>query len=361
MIERKKTKLIMLGGIPIGGGAPITVQTMTNTKTSDLEATSSQIMDVECAGCDIVRVSVPDEESARAISELKKRTKMPIVADVHFDWRLAVLALENGADGVRVNPGTIKSRNGLKRIAKVARQFDAVVRVGVNSGSLERRFRGSGLAEARALALSAMDGVKFFEDEGVQKIKISVKAPEVPLTLEAYEIVSESTSWPLHVGITEAGTLLSGTIRSAVGIGAILSRGIGDTIRVSLSASPVEEVRVGRKILEALELAKPGPRVISCPTCARAQVDVIEIANEVERILEGFEGGITVAVMGCQVNGPGEAREADVGIAGGKEGVLLFSRAKMLRRVSREDALDELLSEVQRFCEGRNKTGDCDV
>ncbi|MDD5748368.1 MAG: flavodoxin-dependent (E)-4-hydroxy-3-methylbut-2-enyl-diphosphate synthase [Actinomycetota bacterium] len=351
MIERRKTKKMFLGSVAVGGDSPITVQSMTNERTSDIEATVRQIRELECAGCDIVRVAVPDDASAIAIGEIKKQTSLPVVADIHFDWRLAILSMENGVEGIRVNPGTIKSRKGLMRIAKVAVEREVVVRVGVNAGSPERRLE-EGSVEARSLARSAIEGALFFESEGVEKIKISVKASDVPRTMEAYRIVARETEFPLHVGITEAGPFFSGAIRNSVGIGALLAEGIGDTIRVSLSAPPVEEVRVGRQILTALELIGPVPRVVSCPTCARSEIDVIGIASEVERRLENFKGDMRVAVMGCAVNGPGEAREADFGIVGGRGKALLYAGGKLVARVPESRALDALLEELEKCKKG---------
>jgi len=359
MAKRKSTKRIMLGDVAIGGGAPITVQSMTNTDTADVEATLAQLSEMRCAGCDIGRVAVPDGSAAEALPRIIAGTDMPVVADVHFDHKLALAAIQMGAAGIRINPGTIGSRLHLKDIAKQAAGRGVVLRVGVNSGSLERRLLGpEGRAEAAALAESAMEGAALLEGFGVEQIKISVKASDVPRTIEAYRIVSEKCGWPLHVGVTEAGTLWAGTIKSAVGIGALLAAGIGDTIRVSLTASPVEEVRVGRRILAALDLGPHGPEVISCPTCARAEIDVIELACKVEEALEAYRVPLRVAVMGCAVNGPGEAREADIGITGGKGGALLFVEGEMVRRVSTESMLDELIAEVQRLIERRGGEGE---
>lgn len=354
-MERRKTRKIMLGGVPVGGGEPVTVQSMTNTDTSDVAATLLQISGLECAGCDIVRVAVPDEAAAEALPKIIAGTRMPVVADIHFDHALALASIGRGVAGIRVNPGTIGNREGLKEVARLAAETGTAVRVGVNSGSLERKFRSDERhAEAGALARSALEGVALFEEAGAANIKVSVKASDVTRTIDAYRIVAGETDWPLHVGITEAGTVWSGTIKSAVGIGALLVEGMGDTIRVSLTAAPVEEVRVGRKILSALGLAPPGPEVISCPTCARTEIDVIDLAMRVEKEIEryGRDSSIRVAVMGCAVNGPGEAREADVGIAGGKEGALLFSRGEMVKRVPPELMFEELMEEVKKIMGG---------
>lgn len=349
-MERKKTKRIMLGDVPIGGGAPVTVQSMTNTDTGDAAATLAQIGELEKAGCQIIRVAVPDARAAEALPAIIAGTAMPVVADLHFDWRLAFLVLEQGIHGIRINPGTIAKKERVREIAREAASRGVAVRVGVNAGSLERRKQSKGTrAEAPALAESALEGAALMESAGVENIKISVKASDVPRTIEAYRIVSENTDWPLHVGVTESGTLWSGTVKSCVGIGALLAEGIGDTIRVSLTASPVEEVRVGRKILGSLALAVTGPEVISCPTCARTEIDVIGLALKVERALEHVRAPFTVAVMGCTVNGPGEAREADIGLAGGREGGMLFVKGEMVRKVRPDEMLDVLLAEVMKM------------
>jgi len=351
-MERKATRRIMLGGVPIGGGAPVSVQSMTNTDTRDVATTLAQIRELECAGCQIVRVAVPDAESSEALGAIIEGARVPVVADLHFDWRLAFLVMEQGVAGIRINPGTIAKKARVREIAAEAARRGVAVRVGVNSGSLERRHLGtSRKAEASALAESALEGAATIAAEGVQNLKISVKASDVVRTIEAYRLVSAATDWPLHVGLTEAGTLWSGTIKSAVGIGALLAEGIGDTIRVSLTAAPVEEILVGRKILASLGLAEAGPEVISCPTCARAEIDVIDMATKVEAALEGVKAPLRVAVIGCTVNGPGEAREADVGIAGGKEGGLLFVAGEMIRKVPADEMLDALLAEVRLLAE----------
>ena len=323
---------------------------MTNTATSDAEATLVQIRELECACCDIVRVAVPDREAAEALGAIVAGASVPLVADIHFDHRLALLAMEQGVAGIRINPGTMAGPDRIGEVAREAAAHGVAVRVGVNAGSLERRLVERGVrAEAEALATSALDGVAELESHGVDRIKVSVKASDVPRTIEAYRSVAARTAWPLHVGVTEAGTLWSGTIKSSVGIGALLAMGVGDTIRVSLTAPPVEEVRVGRKILAALDLGAAGPEVISCPTCSRAEIDVVGLATSVEKALEGRRERLRVAVMGCAVNGPGEAREADVGIAGGSNGGLLFARGEMVRRVPADEMLGALLEEVEKM------------
>ncbi len=347
-MERRETKRIMVGDVAVGGGAPVSVQSMTNTDTRDVEATLAQIEALQCAGCEIVRVAVPDAQAAEAMPRIVAGCRIPVIADLHFDWKLALMVMEQGIAGIRINPGTIAKRARVEEIAREAADRGIAVRVGVNSGSLERKHLGSSVRpEATALAASALESAEMVSAQGVRDLKISVKASDVPRTIEAYRLVADACDWPLHVGVTEAGTVWSGSIRSAVGIGALLAEGIGDTIRVSLTADPVEEVRVGRKILASLGLASAGPEIVSCPTCARAEYDVIDMAERVEKALEGSGPSIRVAVMGCSVNGPGEAREADVGVAGGKEGAMLFVRGEMLRRVAPEDAFEELIGEVR--------------
>lgn len=358
MEERKPTRRIMLGDVPIGGGARVSIQSMTNTATSDIGATLEQFAALQEAGCDVVRVAVPDEESANALPSLVAGTSMPVVADIHFDYKLALLALEKGARGIRINPGTIGGADKAREVAKEAAKTGAVIRVGVNSGSLESRLRKKGArAQAESLAKSALESVSLLEECGLTSIKISVKASDVPRTMDAYRIVADGTDWPLHVGITEAGTAWSGTIKSSVGIGALLAMGIGDTIRVSLTAPPVEEVRVARAILASLGLREPGLEVISCPTCARTEIDVVGLATRVEEALSSCGVPLKVAVMGCPVNGPGEALDADVGIAGGREGGLLFVGGKMVRRVGAADMFDELIHEVKKLKRQREKGG----
>ena len=353
MPGRKKTRRIMLGDLPVGGDSPVSVQSMTSTPTRDVEATLRQIAELERVGCEVIRVAVPDVESAMALPRLVASTGLPLVADLHFVWELAMLVLDQGVAGIRINPGTIPGKTRLGEIAREAAARGVAVRIGVNSGSLEPAARGKGRpAEASALARSALDAAELFAASGVENIKISVKASDVPRTLGAYRLVSAECDWPLHVGVTEAGTLFSGTIKSAVGIGALLAEGIGDTIRVSLTASPVEEVRVGKKILSSLGLREFGPEVISCPTCARTEIDVESLANEVEKALEHLKAPITVAVMGCAVNGPGEAREADIGIAGGGSYGLLFVRGEMVKKVEPGAILEELLAAVHDLAGG---------
>jgi len=351
LINRLNTRRVVVGSVPIGGGAPITVQSMTNTDTKDVASTVAQIRRLEAAGCEIVRLAVPDAEAAAAIGRIKGEISIPIVADIHFDYRLAVLSAENGADKLRINPGNIGSKRNLAEVVRAAESKGIPIRVGVNSGSLERDLLSKyGGPKPEALVESALRNISYLEELGFSDIVVSLKASDVTTAIEAYLMAAERTDCPLHVGITESGTLRSGTIRSSVGIGAILSRGIGDTIRVSLTADPVEEVFVGFEILKSLGLRERGPVVISCPSCGRAEIDVIPIAEEVERRISHLPDFIKVAVMGCVVNGPGEAKDADVGIAGGRGSAVLFRRGKVLRKVKESDIVDALVEEVERLC-----------
>ena len=346
--NRRKTRIISVGGAKVGGDYPITVQSMTNTKTRDTKATIAQIKQLEDEGCEIIRVAVSSEEDARAITEIKKNIRIPLVADIHFDYKLAIAAMENGADKIRINPGNIGSLERVRKVVDRAREGNIPIRVGVNSGSLEKDILAKyGGITAEGLAESALRSVRVIEDMGYENLVISMKSSSVPLTIEAHKILSEATSYPLHIGITEAGTSYAGTIRSAVGIGALLSMGIGDTIRVSLTGDPVDEVRAGKEILQSLGLRKFGINFVSCPTCGRTDVDLISIANEVEAGLKSVNKGITVAVMGCVVNGPGEAKDADIGIACGRGGGVIFKKGVAVRKVAEEDLARELLKEIE--------------
>jgi len=376
-MKRRKTRKIRVGNLFIGGNSPISVQSMTNTDTRDIRSTVNQIRRLEKAGCEIVRLAVPDMEAARAIGEIKKRVHVPLVADIHFDYRLAMEAIAKGVDKIRINPGNIGSQEKVETIAKAARRARIPIRVGVNAGSLKlpspNRMLGTNLREgdishiqasskAKKMVTLALQYVKILEKQNFYQIVISLKASDVPTTIQAYKLISEKTDYPFHLGITEAGTEFSGTIKSTLGIGVLLSEGIGDTIRVSLTASPEEEVRVGYEILKALRLRSFGPEVISCPTCSRCQIDLIKITNEVEKRLEslfrqknlvaGSEPSglypLKVAIMGCVVNGPGEAREADVGIAGGKGMGLLFRQGKVIKKVKEKEMINVLLGEIER-------------
>lgn len=348
VMQRKLTKKVLLGNLPVGGGSPVTVQSMTNTDTGDIDATVGQIHRLQQAGCEIVRVAVPDQAAAKALSEIKQQIAIPLVADIHFDYRLALSAVEAGVDKLRINPGNIGSRERIEAVVKAASERKIPIRIGVNSGSLEKELlQKYGWPTAEAMVESALRHVSLFEELGFEEIVISLKSSDVPVSIRAYELISEKVNYPLHVGITEAGTLKPGAIRSAVGIGAVLAQGIGDTIRVSLTSDPIEEVKVGFEILKSLGLRQRGPTVISCPTCGRAQIDVIRLTEEVERRVKNLEKPVKIAVMGCVVNGPGEAREADFGIAGGKGEGLIFKQGKVIKKVKENQLVDALLKEIE--------------
>ncbi len=344
-----KTRTVQIGSRVIGGGNPILIQSMTNTKTEDTEATVSQIRKLTDAGCEIIRCAVPGMEAARALREIKSRIEIPLVADIHFDYRLAIAAIENGADKIRINPGNIGSRDRVRAVVDAARERNIPIRVGVNSGSLESDILEKyGSVTAEGLVESALRQVGIIEDMGYDNLVISIKSSHVMMCAKAHELIAEKTDHPLHVGITEAGTLYSGTIKSAVGLGIILSKGIGDTIRVSLTGDPLEEVKAARVILKTLGLRSGGVEVVSCPTCGRTEIDLISLANQVETMVQDIPLDLKVAVMGCVVNGPGEAREADFGIAGGKGVGLLLSGGEILRKVPEEELLDALREELLR-------------
>lgn len=344
----KMTHAVHVGGVQIGGGARVSIQSMTNTKTDDVPATVAQIKALGEAGCDIVRLAVPDENAAKAIEKIKEAVSVPLVADIHFDARLALMCMERGIDKVRINPGNIGDESKVAQVAKMAKAKGIPIRIGVNTGSLEKSLLAKyGGPTAEAMVESAKGHMALLEAYDFHDIVVSLKASSVTKTLEAYRLMAKSADVPLHVGVTEAGTVYSGTIKSAVGIGALLAEGIGDTIRVSLTGDPVEEVRAAREILKALDLAEAGPRLISCPTCGRTRVNLIGLANEVEKRLEKIKKPITVAVMGCAVNGPGEAREADVGIAGGNGEGLIFRKGEILRKVPEEALVEELMREIE--------------
>lgn len=355
MIERRRTKQVRARDLAIGGSAPISVQTMTNTATQDVAATVAQIHRFEETGCDLVRVAVPDEAAAGVLGQIKARIHIPLAADVHFDYRLALAAIEQGVDKLRLNPGNITDRHKIKLIADRAHERGIPIRVGVNAGSIDRRRYGPPTAEA--LVQSALDEIELLESRGFSDIIISLKSFDVPTTVEAYKLASEKVDYPLHLGVTEAGPLRQGTVRSAVGIGALLAEGIGDTLRVSLTADPVEEVKVGIEILKSLNLREHGFTLISCPTCARCGLDMVEIVTEVERRLTEIKdlAPIRVAVMGCVVNGPGEARDADVGVAGSRDGGVIFAEGRALRKVSADRMVDELMAEVKAAARKRPK------
>lgn len=341
------TRQIKVGNLLIGGGAPVSVQSMTNTKTEDVDATMRQIDRLVEAGCQIVRLAVPNDDAARAFAEIRRRAAVPLVADIHFRYELALAAIDAGAAKIRINPGNIGGRKEVSMVVKRAISANIPIRVGVNSGSIEKDIlKEEGIPTINALVKSALRNIELCEEFGARDLVLSLKSSNVVKTIAAYRAVSQKTNVPLHIGITEAGTVRSGTIKSAVGIGVLLAEGIGDTLRVSLTGDPVDEVYVGYQILKALNLSQRGIILISCPTCSRTEVDLISIAQDIEQRLAGIEQPLTVAVMGCVVNGPGEAKEADIGVACGKHSAVLFKRGKILRKVAEQDIADELVREV---------------
>lgn len=346
----KATREIRIGDRVIGGGNPILIQSMTNTRTEDVAATVEQIHRLEKAGCEIVRCTVPTREAADALSEIRKQISIPLVADIHFDYKMAIAAMENGADKIRINPGNIGGRDKVAAVVSVAKERNIPIRVGVNSGSLEKELvEKYGGVTARGLVESALDKVAMIEELGYENIVISIKSSDVMMCVRAHEILAQRTDYPLHVGITEAGTILSGSIKSAIGLGLILNQGIGDTIRVSLTGDPVEEIKAARLILRTLGLGKGGIEVVSCPTCGRTKIDLIGLANQVESMVAGFPLDIKVAVMGCAVNGPGEAREADIGIAGGVGEGLLIKKGEIIKKVPEDQLLAVLREELENW------------
>lgn len=349
-IERKKTKKIRVGDIFVGGDSPISVQSMTNTDTRDIKATVDQIKSLEATGCDIVRLAILDNEAATAIGKIKKLVKIPLVADIHYDYRLAVECMKNGVDKIRLNPGNIGGNDRVKIVAGMAKERGIPIRIGVNSGSVEKGILDKfGGVTAEGMVESALAHVAMLENVDFNDIAISIKASSVPMTIAAYRLLSEKCSYPLHVGVTEAGTVYKGTIKSSVGIGCLLAEGIGDTIRVSLTGDPVEEIKAGKQILKSLGLLREGIEIVSCPTCGRTQVNLIDIANSIEPLLEKMDKNIKVAIMGCAVNGPGEAIDADIGIAGGVNEVLLFKKGRIIRKIPQENVVEELLKEISQM------------
>ncbi len=352
MAERKSTREVRIGDVVIGGNHPIAIQSMTNTKTQDVEATVAQILQLERAGCQIIRSTVPDMEAAKALSEIKKQIHIPLVADIHFDYRLAIAAMENGADKIRINPGNIGSAERVKAVVDCARERNIPIRVGVNSGSLEKelveKYHG---VTAEGIVESALDKVKMIEDFGYDNLVISIKSSDVMMCVKAHELISKQTDYPLHVGITESGTIISGNIKSSIGLALILNQGIGDTIRVSLTGDPVEEIKSAKLILKTLGLRKGGIEIVSCPTCGRTSLDLISLANKVETMVAEFPLNIKVAVMGCVVNGPGEAKEADLGICGGKQEGLIIRRGEVIKKVPETELLEALRQELINWSE----------
>lgn len=349
---RNETKKIQIGNRVIGGGSPVAIQSMTNTRTEDVEATVAQILALEAAGCEIIRCAVPTMEAAQALGKIKEQIHIPLVADIHFDYRLALAAMDNGADKIRINPGNIGSRERVRAVVDRAKEGNIPIRVGVNSGSLEKPLLEKyGGVTAEGIVESAMEKVHMIEDLGYDNLVVSIKSSDVMMCVKAHEEIAKVCPYPLHVGITESGTLLSGNIKSAVGLGIILNQGIGDTIRVSLTGSPLEEIKSAKLILKTLGLRKGGIEVVSCPTCGRTRIDLIGLANQVENMVADIPLDIKVAVMGCVVNGPGEAREADIGIAGGIGEGLLIKKGEVIKKVKEEELLDTLREELLHWSE----------
>ncbi len=361
MIKRKQTRQIKLGDILIGGDAPISVQSMTNTDTRDARATIAQIHKLEKAGCEIIRVAVLDEEAAAALREIRENISIPLIGDIHFDWRLAVASMENGAQGIRINPGNLGGAEKLARVIDAAKVHHVPVRVGVNSGSIEKDLlnkHGYPTPEnPSSLIESALRNVKLLEEQGFHDIKISIKSSDTLTTIAGYRLLSEKTDYPLHIGVTEAGGLIAGTVKSSVALGILLFEGIGDTFRISLTRDPVEEVRVGYELLRALRIRERGPEMISCPTCGRTGIDLFPLAEAVEKHLQTMETKLKVAVMGCVVNGPGEAREADIGIAGGNGVGIIFKKGEIYKKVKEDELLSVFLEELSKMDRQKRDSG----
>jgi (E)-4-hydroxy-3-methylbut-2-enyl-diphosphate synthase len=346
-MTRNETKKVRIGNVWIGGGSPVAIQSMTNTKTEDVESTVAQILKLEAAGCEIIRCAVPTMEAAEVLKEIKKQIHIPLVADIHFDYRLAIAAIENGADKIRINPGNIGDKDRVKAVVDKAKEYGIPIRVGVNSGSLEKNLvEKYGGVTAEGIVESALDKVRLIEDMGYDNLVVSIKSSDVLMCVKAHELIAKECPYPLHVGITESGTLLSGNIKSSVGLGIILYQGIGDTIRVSLTGDPVEEIKSAKLILKTLGLRKGGIEIVSCPTCGRTKIDLIGLANQVEDMVKDIPLDIKVAVMGCVVNGPGEAKEADIGIAGGIGEGLLIKKGEIIKKVKEEELLETLRQEL---------------
>lgn len=345
---RKQKRIVNIGGVKIGGDNPVAIQSMCNTDTRDVKATVNQIHELENAGCEIIRVAVPDMVAAKAVADIKKQIHIPLVVDIHFDYRLALECMKNGADKVRINPGNIGDRDRVKQVVEMAKEREIPIRIGVNGGSLERELlQKYGGVTADALVESAMGHVAILDELNFNNVVVSIKISDVPKMLCAYRKFNEISDIPLHIGVTESGTLKGGTVKSAVGIGALLAEGIGDTMRVSLTAKPVEEIYAAYDIQKVLGMRKTGAEIVSCPTCGRTQLDLISIANEVEKRAANIDKPIKIAVMGCAVNGPGEAREADIGIAGGKAEGLIFKKGEIIKKVPQDSLVDELMKEIE--------------
>ena len=349
---RKLTKTIKIGNISIGGNAPVSIQSMTNTDTRNVDATLKQICDLEAAGCEIIRLAVPDREAAQALCTIKKATNIPVVADIHFDHELALIAINGGVDKVRINPGNIGSFENVKKVADAANYKGIPIRIGVNTGSVEKELLAKyGAPTAEAMVESALRHGDILEKAGFYNIVYSLKASSVPMTIAAYRLMSASCDYPLHLGVTEAGTEFFASVKSSIGIGCLLAEGIGDTIRVSVTGDPLVEIKIGREILKSLGLRNDGVDVISCPTCGRCQINIIPIAEEINQRLSGIRKPLKIAIMGCAVNGPGEAKEADIGIAGGKGEALLFKKGKIIRKIPEDSIVSELMDEINKILE----------
>lgn len=349
-MHRDNSRIIKIGNRVIGGGNPILIQSMTNTKTHDVKSTVNQILELEAAGCEIIRCAVPDLQAANAFAEIKKNINIPLVADIHFDYKLALAAIDNGADKIRINPGNIGGSEKLSMVVKAAKERGIPIRVGVNSGSLEKDIlKKYGRVTPEGIVESALDKIRLIEEENYENIVVSIKSSDVLMSISAHDLIADKMNYPLHIGITESGTLMSGSIKSAVGLGIILYKGIGDTIRVSLTGNPLEEIKAAKKILSTLELRKGGITVVSCPTCGRTQIDLINLANKVEDMVVGYDLDIKVAVMGCAVNGPGEAKEADIGVAGGNGEGLLIKKGEIIRKLPESELLNALKYELDNW------------
>lgn len=349
-MKRRESKVVSVGNVRMGGNNPVVIQSMTNTKTEDVDATVEQILRLEAAGCEIIRCTVPTMEAAKAIGAIKKRIHIPLVADIHFDYKLAIAAIENGADKIRINPGNIGGIDNVAAVVNTAKKYNVPIRVGVNSGSLEKdKIEKYGGVTAEGITESAIDKVRMIEELGYDNIVVSIKSSDVLMSIEAHRLIADKIPYPIHVGITESGTAWAGNIKSSIGIGIILNMGIGDTIRVSLTDDPVEEIYSAKLILKTLGLRKSGVTVVSCPTCGRTNVDLITLAKQVEELVKDMQADIKVAVMGCVVNGPGEAKEADLGIAGGIGEGLLFKKGEILRKVPEKELLNELKIEIDKL------------
>ncbi|MEL7646870.1 MAG: flavodoxin-dependent (E)-4-hydroxy-3-methylbut-2-enyl-diphosphate synthase [Sedimentibacter sp.] len=350
-ITRRQSKTVMCGDVKIGGNAPIPVQSMTNTFTKDVKSTVRQILGLEQAGCEIIRVAVADTEDAEAIKDIKKQIHIPIVADIHFDYRLALKSIENGIDKLRINPGNIGSRDRVLKIVEMAKPRNIPIRIGVNAGSIHKEIlkKNNGVPTSQGMVESALEHVRILEDLDYGNIVISMKGTDIKMTIDAYRMMAKKVDYPLHLGITHAGTLFEGSIRSAIGVGSLLADGIGDTLRISLTDDPREEVKVAREILKSLNLRNFGINYITCPTCGRTKIQLIELSKRVQEGLKNVDKPITIAIMGCAVNGPGEARQADIGIAGGIGEALLFRHGEIIRKVKEEDIVDTLLNEIEKL------------